>query len=293
MFAIGIDIGGTNTRIGLVKENGALIKIKEILTDLSLPPELFLKILAHECAPFLKEATSVGICIAGQTEKGYLHFAPNINWRAIEIGNFFCKLVDRPVTVENDVRAALIAESICGAGKASSNLLMLSLGTGLGGAILSNRTLITGQRGSAGEIGHICIDFNGRECTCGGRGCLEAYVGGWAIRKQSGGLSPENVFAQAKKGNVDCQKIVNEVIVALGAGVGTLVNLLNPEKIIYSGGILQAHPEIIKPIQEQVRKRALEVATEHLEWKRGELEYPGVIGSALASFDIAIGEQSC
>lgn len=286
MFAIGIDIGGTNTRIGLVKENGALLQVKHIPTDLTLPPELFLKILIHEAHPFLKDTSAIGIGIAGQTDGNHLYFAPNLGWKNIDIGDIVAQLAQRPVIVENDVRAALAAEAVCGAGRGCENILMLALGTGLGGAAITNGTLLRGSRGAACEIGHLCIDFNGRTCTCGGRGCLEAYVGGWAIKKASGGKPPEQVFSEAKNGNENCQKIINEVIVALGAGIASLLNLLNPERVIYTGGVFEGHPEIIPSVQAEVQKQALPIATDHVEWKAGELEHSGVIGSALEAMKL-------
>jgi glucokinase len=287
MFAIGIDIGGTNTRVGLVKESGALLQVKHIPTDLTLPAELFLKLLLHEAHPFLKDASAIGIGIAGQTDGNHLYFAPNLGWKNIDIGDIVAQMTRRPVIVENDVRAGLIAEAACGAGRECDNLLMLALGTGLGGAAITNGTLLRGSRGAACEVGHLCIDFNGRECTCGGRGCLEAYVGGWAITKAAGGTPPEEVFAEAKKGNEVCQKLVNEVIVALGAGVASLLNLLNPEKVIYTGGIFEGHPELVPSVLAEAQKRALPIAVDHVEWKPGELEHSGVIGSALEAIKLS------
>lgn len=285
MFAIGIDIGGTNTRVGVVKSSGELHAFKEIPTNLSLAPAQFLKIITEECHSFLQDASAIGIGIAGQTENGFLHFAPNLQWKNIAIGKLFHELTGLPVLVENDVRAALYGESICGAGKDCDNLLLISLGTGLGGAVISNGQLLRGDRGSAAEIGHLCIDFNGHPCTCGSNGCLEAYVGGWAIQKNSAGLSPAQVFQRAKIGDPHCLKIIKEVNLALGAGVASLLNIFNPRRVIYSGGIFQAHPELVESMKVEAKKRALAIPTGHLEWRQGELEHPGVIGSALAALD--------
>ncbi len=281
MFAIGIDIGGTNTRIGLVTEEGALTEVKLIPTDKAISPKEFLDKIVDECSPFLSRARGIGIGIAGQAESGILHFAPNLNWRNIPIAEMIQKPTNLPVFIENDVRAALWGEWICGAGKGYRDLLMLSLGTGLGGAIISNNQMITGDRSAAGEIGHLCIDYKGRKCTCGSYGCLEAYVGGWAIEKIAEGLSPKEVFVRGAEGDPMCSEIVQEVVEALSAGIASILNILNPHCIILGGGILTSHSEIIERVKLGVAEKALKITTENLIWKKEEIKYPGVIGSAL------------
>jgi len=286
MLAIGIDIGGTHTRIGLVSKDGTLVKIKEIPTDLSLNPDAFFKKLTKEMAPFLEKASSLGIGIAGQIEEGYLHFAPNLNWRNIPIKETLHALTGLKVTVENDVRAALIGEWNSGAGRGYNDVILLSLGTGLGGAFISGGTLIRGANHAAGEVGHLCIDFNGPKCSCGSHGCLEAYAGGWAIAKRAKGLAAAKVFEKAKAGEAEYAAIVEEATRALGAGVGSLLNLLNPRCIIFTGGIFTAHLSLIENIKKEAQKIALPIEFQKVEWKMGALEYPGVIGSALASFPL-------
>ncbi len=287
MFAIGIDIGGTNTRVGLVSDNGVLQEIRQFPTDSTLLPELFFELIMQQARPFFEKASAIGVAIAGQTDKNRLLFAPNLKWKNVDIAHIIKQYTKLPVTVENDVRASLIAETAFGAGKDSKNVLLLALGTGLGGAAIINGTLLLGSRGTACEVGHLCINPEGRACSCGGRGCLEAYVGGWAIQKESGGLSPEVVFAEAKKGNENCQKIINEVIVTLGAGVASLLNLLNPEVVIFTGGILSKHPDIITSVRAEAEKRALPTATQQVEWRTGTLEHSGVIGSALKAMRLS------
>lgn len=281
MFAIGIDIGGTNTRIGLVSADGTLLEHKVIPTNLELPPQNVLDHLINECSPFLKQARAIGIGIAGQTEKGFLHFAPNLNWRNIPIREIITNKSGLPAIIENDVRAALWGEWNCGAGKGCGDLLFVSLGTGFGGAIVSGNRMITGDRSAAGEIGHLCIDKNGPRCSCGANGCLEAYVGGWAIEKESGGLSASEVFTLAKNNDPQCKEITQNVVIALSAGITSLLNILNPRCIIFGGGIFMAHLELIEQIKANVVGMALKIETESLEWKKQQLTYPGVVGSAL------------
>ena len=283
MFAIGIDIGGTNTRIGLVSSEGALIEHKVIPTDKQLAPEEFLHHLIHECSPFIKQAQAIGIGIAGQSENGFLYFSPNLNWHQTPLTEIIGHRTKLPVIVENDVRAALWGEWVCGAGKGYEDILFLSLGTGLGGAIVSGNRMVLGDRSAAGEIGHLCIDFHGRKCTCGAYGCLEAYVGGWAIRKEAEGLSPKEVFAKASQGDSRCADIVKDVVDALAAGVSSLLNVLNPRCVIFGGGIFVSHPELVERVKEGVVGRALAVETESLVWKKQEIQHPGVIGSALCA----------
>jgi glucokinase len=163
------------------------------------------------------------------------------------------------------------------------DILMLSLGTGIGGAAVSGGKLVRGSRSSACEFGHVSVEIDGLPCTCGSKGCLEAYAGGWAITKQAGGIPAEKVFTKAHNGDVSCAAIIDKAIKALGAATASLINAFNPRCVIFAGGITEGHPELVEYVKNEAVSRALKIESERLDWKIGTLRYPGVIGSALSA----------
>lgn len=283
MFAIGIDIGGTKTRIGLVEKTGNVVDWVEIPTDLTAPPEVFIRDLFNLCSPFLKKASSIGIGIAGQTENGILHSAPNLGWKNVDLLSLVRQHTPLPLYLDNDVRMALYGEWRLGAGKGIDNLLMIALGTGLGGAAIVNGTVLKGAHHSAGELGHTSVHFLGRECTCGNLGCVEAYAGGWALQKFSGGLSPEEVFRRAERGNVPCAALIDEAAKALSSGMASFLNIFNPQRILFAGSIFLSQPLFLARVMQETESKALPTATKDLDWRPAVLSHPAVIGAALAS----------
>jgi glucokinase len=190
-LSIGIDIGGTNTKIGLVDIDGNFRAENNIPTAKYLEIEDYIEALAQAINESLSSVTEnyvlKGIGIGapnGNYYNGSIEFAPNLNWKGkIPLAELLNKNFRVPILLTNDANAAAIGEMIYGAAKGMKNFIMITLGTGLGSGIVVDGKLVYGHDGFAGEVGHTIYDPNGRECGCGRKGCLETYASATGIRK--------------------------------------------------------------------------------------------------------------
>ncbi|MGB9665547.1 MAG: ROK family protein, partial [Ignavibacteria bacterium] len=220
-YIIGIDVGGTSIKFGLVKEN-------KILSELSLPTFAFknsqkvLMQVAIGLEQILKqvpknEVKGIGIGFPGKvdSEKGVVISAPNFNnWKNVPVRKKLLKF-GYPVFIDNDANCAALGELIFGRGKNLENFIMVTLGTGVGGGIIINKKLFRGESGGAGEIGHITIDYSGPFCKCGKRGCVEAYAGNNYIKQRTIHKLheyPDSLILKLVEHNLDNiePKIINE-----------------------------------------------------------------------------------
>lgn len=311
-YALGVDLGGTKIEAAIVREDGQIIQSQRSSTETfrgSIGIIETVAALSHQLiasSPF--PISSVGVGVAGQVEKetGTVLFAPNLDWHGVPLKSELEAQLQLPVFVLNDVRAAAKGEWLYGAAKGCDDAVCLFFGTGIGGGIISGGQLIEGDNFSAGEVGHMVIDKNGPYCTCGGRGCWEAFAGGWAIAKLAQKLIAEDLeagrgllkFAHGFIGSVTAktvaaayaendplaQRIVRDVLESLTVGCISLVNVLNPQKLILGGGIITGFPHFIGAIEKGIRKGALKSGTDRLEVCAGSLnEKACVIGAAFHS----------
>ena len=247
----------------------------------------------------------LGIGVAGQIDPAgeTVCFAPNLSWHDIPLQFELQKLLELPVALLNDVRAAILGEWLFGAGKGSDDLICLFVGTGIGGSAISGGRILYGHSNCAGEFGCMTVDLHGPLCHCGNHGCLEAFAGGWAIARraveavaadplagknlvriaaeQGGDITASVVAVAALAGDPLAGKIVTEVSEALIAGVVNLVNAFNPERLILGGGVIEGLPNLVARISQGVKQRALKVASTNLQVLHAELHNDaGVIGAA-------------
>ena len=252
----GIDLGGTQIKFGKFDLNNLLDKFA-IDTDISDEGTHIIPNICSTIKDHLKpseELIGVSIGVPGPVLKGVVLGAQNINWLEVdvikEINKFFPNII---VNVLNDANAALLGEVGFGSAKGYSNAILLTLGTGLGGGILIDGKVYEGANGSSGEVGHICLEKNGRECTCGLKGCLEQYVSATGIVKtamelKSGKISclndhpftAKDVFDYAKEGDEVALEVVERVTDDLAIGVASICNTLNPEVVLLGGGVSKA-----------------------------------------------------
>lgn len=284
---LGIDIGASKIALGVVDKNGHVIEEKVIAASQE-GPETNVEAIVEALQQFKrKDFRAAGVGTAGQIDAatGTVLSAPNLRWKNFPLKQVLEKKLGIPVKVLNDVRAATYGEWHYGAGKGSNDVLCVFIGTGLGGGIVSGGRLIAGANNSAGEIGHMIIDRNGRECSCGSRGCLESIASGWAVAKRAkevlGDVTAKDVIEMYRKGNAEACKIVEEVMDALVVGVTGLVNVLGPECVVVGGGIAHGLPEIVEVLRREVPKRALPAATAKLHIVPSKLgPHAGLIGAA-------------
>jgi glucokinase len=305
-YRLGIDLGGTSAKIALVGPGHKIIREGAVVTTGFPSAGLLVKKMALVCAELLrgKKAASLGIGVAGDidSDRGVIRVSPNLGWKNLPLKKLFQKYVRIPVFVENDANAAAWGLYNLQAPKSARNVIVMTLGTGVGGGIILDGKLYRGSTGSAGEVGHMNIEENGPLCNCGNRGCLETYVGGPHLIKQvraalgNGQKSslqkifqadPDSLtplaFAQAANaGDEYAQSIWDGVGRALGIAIGDLIYILNPQMIFFTGGIAQAGDLILKPLHATLNQRAFKTPIEAVKIKvAAEASHIGVIGASL------------
>jgi glucokinase len=203
-------------------------------------------------------------------------------------------MYERPVVLENDATAGAAGEHRWGAGAAASNMVYLTLSTGVGGGVVIDGRLYRGSWGNGGELGHVTVDWHGRRCRgCGRRGCLEAYVSGTSIaeRAQEAGLdlrSAEDVAAAARAGEPGAVAIWDETIEALACGLISIVNLFEPELVVIGGGVTRSGDQLLAPVRAAVREGAMRPAGDAVDVVVSSFgDRVGVVGAAAIVYDRA------
>jgi glucokinase len=312
-WSIGIDIGGTKISIAQVNAAGKIVKKILLNTNVVDGAKAIEREIIHAVESLVKDTENapvgIGIGVAGQVnpETGLVYFAPNLNWHNVPLKSDLESALKLPVIVTDDVRAITYGEWRYGAGQNCNDFICLFVGTGIGGGIVSRGQFLTGSSNTAGEFGHITIDYKGRCCTCGNQGCFEAIAGGWAIALRAqeavkkdpkegrrilelakgdlGLISAKTVSEAFMEGDQLAKKIFAETEEALIAGTVSIVNGLNPQRIILGSGIIQGNPWLVKAIDKGVRDRALKAACLKLEIVSSSLfSDAGVIGAGSLVF---------
>lgn len=312
---IGIDIGGTNIKLGIVDLEGSVIFRESFATHSVSGKSALLDTLTKKVRELLDIARHRGYRVVGigvgapgpiNVEKGFVYFFPNLpGWKDTPLKNILEKRLKLPVTVNNDANAMAYGEYRFGAGRGSKNLVALTLGTGIGGGLVIDGRLFNGSAFSAVEIGHIVINENGPLCACGNHGCVETYVGnGYFVRevrrrlaehpkshlvlelRKGKELTPLLVAQAARRGDAVSKKMWQETGAHLGTLLAGITNLLNPEKIILGGGIAQNGDLLFKPVVETLNKKAFPIAAAAVKVVPAMLGTDaGIVGAAALAFD--------
>ncbi len=280
-MVLGIDIGGNQIRAGMVDEEGAILASRTIQTPADL--DTFLPSL-QDAIHWLVESTAlpsgVGVGCKGLIDpdttrveclRGPLHFLQGL--RIVDIVGLPLEV---PVFADNDARVALSGEIVWGAARERENVLMLTLGNGVGGAALVNGRLLRGHCGMAGHLGHVTVEPHGAVCSCGNRGCLETVFSASAIEADAWGAvhrgcdsvltrlfreqphlaTCRTVFQAASEGDAVAVAIVSSAIYKLGAALAGLLHIFDPEIVILGGQLADAGPDLLLPLQEEVWNRS-------------------------------------
>ncbi len=280
---LGIDLGGTNIKAGLVSSDAKIIQKVSVESKAAEGPDAVIKQIGKAIKKLSKDGikiSGIGIGAPGvvSVKKGTVENPPNLpGWGKVHLGKILEREFDMPVFVENDANAAAIGEMIYGAGKNFNSFVMITLGTGVGGGIIMKRKIYRGDHGAAGEIGHITIDFNGPRCNCGSYGCIEAYAGNhYLIERVSAELgkhSSSKIFALTDydlsrltpKVICDAAELEDEyarsIIIDLGQKVGfalaSVCNLLDIGIIIIGGGVAGFGRLLFENIETAMKSRVL------------------------------------
>ncbi|MBL7170797.1 MAG: ROK family protein [Candidatus Omnitrophica bacterium] len=300
-LAIGIDVGGTNLKFGLVNKNGKILKEIILPTLGHLGKGMVLKrviegIREISCGVKKNKILGLGLGTPGLVNiEGVVRGHTNISgWTNIPLKKILEKEFGLPAFIDNDVNVMTLAEWACGSAKGSQNVVCLTLGTGVGGGIIIEGKLYHGTGLSAGEIGHIPINFRGPKCMCGNIGCLERYIGNRYIvdmakkyfkKEKRSILTPELLAKRAKHGDRLALKVWDEVAECLAAALSGVVNFVNPEKIIIGGGVSNAGNVLFTPLRKKLRQKAMPIPVKNVKIIKAALgERAGIIGAAMLVF---------
>ena len=273
--AVGIDVGGTKTAAARVGGDGRVIALETLPTPADDVDATIATIVKAARAVMTSDVGAVGIAAAGLVEwqTGELVFAPNLAWRQVPLTRFLTSELGVPVVADNDNTAAAWGEYIFGAGRGHQDLLLVGVGTGIGGGIVSGGRLFHGAHGFAAEIGHIVMDPAGPFCGCGNRGCWEQLASGQAVTRAARAAVREDaetvladltagdphritgpmVTQAARDGDAVSIAILADVGHWLGVGIGGLVNILDPEIVVMAGGVAEAGDLLLDPARRAYR----------------------------------------
>jgi glucokinase len=306
MVVLGIDIGGALIKAGMVDEMGAILASRTVET----PPDLegFVPSL-HDVIRWLLEATAlpagVGVACKGiinpdstlvEVLPGALHYL-----EGLRISDLVGLPIDVPVFADNDARVALAGERVWGAAKGLENVVMLTLGTGVGGAVIANGQLLRGHAGMAGHLGHLTVDPNGPLCVCGNRGCLETVFSARAIegeawsavhrgchstltrlfREQPQLATCRTIFQAASEGDELSQSIISKATNGLAAAVAGLLHVFDPQVVILGGHMVDAGAELLTPLREEVWARSRKLLGREVPLVEQQVpDKSGIVGAA-------------
>lgn len=308
---IGIDLGGTNIAAGVVDENGKILAQDSTPTLNERDYTEIVKDMAMLCKKIIKEAgleekdiKAIGIGSPGSidNENGVVTYANNLKMDNTPIAAELKKYLDVPVNVENDANAAAYGEYVIN-GEGVDDFIFITLGTGVGGGIVIDKKIYRGFNGAGGELGHTTLVHNGEPCSCGNKGCWEAYASVTALIKQTEAAMKKNpdslmhkfaekeqkvsgrtAFDAAKSGDAAAKEVVEQYIAYVADGIMGMINIFQPEKLVIGGGISKEGDYLLKPIIEYVDKYGY---NKHMKTTKISIATlfndAGIIGAALAA----------
>ena len=309
-YFVGVDIGGTNVEMGILNELGEILIKKSIKTDSKKGAEdtfgriwTAINSLITELGITKDDIKSIGMGIPGPVlNNSVVKIAANFSWGDnFPAKELMEKISGKPVKVGNDVKLIALGETLFGAGRGYKNSITIPIGTGIAAGILINGAFVEGADGAAGEFGHVVVNKQGYKCGCGLTGCLETYCSATGIiregkrrlaenkdnalyRRINGSidsLEARDIFDLAKAGDKFCMDIVDWFCEYMAEGIGMLLNILNPEIIIFSGGVARAGEILLDGVKKNLAKYALGMTMENLKFAFGELnEEAGIKGAA-------------
>ncbi|OZU89970.1 glucokinase [Virgibacillus indicus] len=306
---IGIDVGGTTVKIGLLSYKGKILEKWEIPTNIDHHGVSISDDIWNSISDKLKQLNigvesimGIGVGAPGffDGDTGFIFEAVNIGWKNYGLADDLKSKSGLPVFAENDANIAVLGENWLGAGNNAKNMIAITLGTGVGGGIIANGEILNGENGMAGEIGHTTIDPNGYDCNCGRKGCLETIVSATGIVRQAmetidkdkssmlashyekkGSITAKDVFEFAEAGDPASKAIVKNTADIIGLFIANMGVVVNPEKVLIGGGVSKAGDQLLSQIQSAFEKYALPRVSEVCQLEIAELgNDAGIIGGA-------------
>lgn len=303
---VGIDLGGSSFRIGLVNGGGEIVAHDCFPTRVSRGHLKIIEEMVDRSVRLWRQQGFSGEQIAGvgvgspgplDPGSGVVIVAPNLGWENVPLRDLLEERFEKTVTVDNDAVAATFGEWWVGAGSPYQDVIGLTVGTGVGGGIILGGAVHYGFQGTSGHIGHMVIEAGGRLCGCGNRGCLEAYASATVMVKRAleyvaedepstlgnikDGLTARDIWKGARRGDKLSLRIFDEAAYYLALGVNNVLNVLNPQAVIVMGAVANAGPLLLNPLSSHVRSLAFPRVWEETRILRGSLgELAGMVGAA-------------
>lgn len=311
---IGVDLGGTNLRAGVVDPvSGEISHLTSVPTHAAEGHDAVMRRMGelvnnviHVSGRSPTEFAAIGIGVPGMLdlERGTTLFLPNLpgNWRNVPLAATIQSLTGLPVALLNDVRAITYGEWKFGAGRGAETVAVFAIGTGIGGGLVIHNRLHLGLGGTAGELGHMTIDFNGPRCGCGNHGCVEAFASGPAIAAMGmkavaqgltttigarvgydlNQITPEVIAQAAEEGDAIAREIFDQAGMYLGVAIASIIVAVTPKRVIIAGGIARAGDLLLEPIRRTVQQRVTLAPVEQIQIIPAALgDKAGVAGVAL------------
>ena len=277
---IGIDIGGTTVSAGLVDEDDRIVMKKKIETRSQQAPETVICRIGDMVQSLLEEAkigieniTHIGVGCAGLIDRtvGEVIYSNNIGWRHVRLGEILNERFGCKIYVDNDAICATLGEFVAGAGRQTDSMIMITIGTGIGGGLILNNRLYHGTNGAAGILGHMVIKKDGIQCNCGRRGCFEVYASATALireaeeaarrypnsvlarlREENGKLDGVAVFQAITEKDASAMEVFEAYTSDLASGIGSLINIFNPQMFVIGGGLSSKGERLLGPVRKKV-----------------------------------------
>lgn len=313
MKYVGVDIGGTNLKAGLVDESGELLatqkmKVASIADDEGLAWTVASLVQELACTVNIpvSDVASVGVGVPGTVEirSGSINYTCNLPLRNVPLRKLFHRYLSIPLYIENDANCAALAEYLVGAGRDSKRFVTVTLGTGVGAGIVHNGKIYHGANGMAGEVGHMVIQRDGLPCPCGRRGCWEQYASATALKRftaealaahpdsilaqvvaeNEGRVSGQSAFIAARRGDPVGQQVCDEYVDYLACGVVNVVNIFQPDTLAIGGGVSnEAEEQLLLPVRQRVARESIPCGRDRrTRIVKAELgNRAGLIGAAL------------
>lgn len=307
-YYVGIDLGGTNTKIGLLDEDGNILFSTIVKTESEQGFEKtierlsnILKIQVSNLNISFNDVAGVGLGVPGPVANGRIvKFWANFPWPVnVDLAAEFEKHLGVPVKVDNDVNVITLGEMWKGGGRGYKNVLGLAIGTGIGGGVVVNGKLVSGKNGAGGEVGHIKVERDGKLCGCGQEGCWEAYASATGLvreaksritvnknnllyeRTKDREVEAKDIFDAARDGDEFSLNLVDYEAEFIALGIGNLLNVLDTDVVVVGGGIALAGDILFNKINEKLRKYAMLSTLEGLKIVQAELgNDAGIYGAA-------------
>jgi glucokinase len=293
--ALGVDVGGTKILAGVVDREGRVERREEWPTPVGSQEELLTELDAVVGSMLGDEVVALGLGVPSTIDQrvGRVVKSVHIPLEGVDFRDRMAQRLEVPVGIDNDANAAAIAEWQLGAGRGASHVIMLTLGTGIGGGMILDGKPYRGSIGAGAELGHIVLDYGGPPCGpgCSGHGHFEAVASGsaakrLAVQRFGPGADAKRLVAEARGGDQGARDDLTELGRRLGAGIASLVNIFNPELVILGGGFAEAEDLIFEPARETLAVEALPPGRDLVRIVPAQLgPEAGMIGAALVGFE--------